>query len=76
MPGLIEHLEVRLIAALRFARVSNFDHQIDIRSIIVTILIRKRVSRIIDLGQFRAIKFYLTDLHFSRALPVFDHSLE
>ena len=51
MPRLIEQLEVCVVAALRFARVSDFDHQIDVRSIIVTAGIRERIARILDAGK-------------------------
>ena len=60
LPRLIKDFEIRLIAALRFARVSDFNHQIDIRSIIVAGFVSQRMAGVEDAGQFSSIQFHRT----------------
>ena len=44
----VAHSKIGFVAALRFARVGNFDHKIDIRTVHVAVAIGKRMGRIED----------------------------
>ena len=65
LPRLIEHPEVCLVAALRFARVSDFDHQIDIRAVIMACFIGQRVAGIVHRGERALVKPDFAGAHFA-----------
>ena len=48
MSCLIKHFQIGLIAALSFARVGDFNHQIDVRSVMIPAFIRHWVTGVID----------------------------
>ena len=63
LPRLIEHLEVCLVTALRFAGVSDFDHQIDIRSLVMATRIGQGMARVVDPFRLRPIQTDLPGFH-------------